>query len=204
MEPVLLESVKAVLETLPPVETIPPVENLAIASETTIEKCLCEKAKGWLEESIHNPINYHPDEEYDYGSRALRDVGDDERYYEDVKSRCECRKRKHELMARTILLACKLGMKLLPKEVDAAKKRCIEKPNNETSSSSSTPVELAVNPHEEVKATKAEVEADGFTPIENGVPVRQFNANGQMFHEGNVVGVKIDKKSKIMTHFMYN
>ena len=167
MEPVLLESVKAVLETLPPVETIPPVENLAIASETTIEKCLCEKAKGWLEESIHNPINYHPDEEYDYGSRALRDVGDDERYYEDVKSRCECRKRKHELMARTILLACKLGMKLLPKEVDAAKKRCIEKPNNETSSSSSTPVELAVKPNEEVKAAKVEVEADGFAPIEN-------------------------------------
>ena len=95
-------------------------------------------------------------------------------------------------------------MNLLSKDVDAAKKRCFEKPNNETSSSSSKPVELAVNPNEEVKPTKAEVEADGFTPIEKGVPVRQFNANGQMFHEGKVVGVKIDQKSEIMTHFMYN
>ena len=195
MEPVLPK---------PVVETIPPVENLVIVSEPTTEKCLCETAKGWLEDSIHNPINYHPDEVSDYGSMALRDVGDAERYYEDVKSRCECRKRRHGGTASSIELARKLGMNLLSKDVEPAKKRCIEKPNNGTCSSSSTPLELAIKPNEEVKATKAEVEADGFSPIENGVPVRQFNANGQMFHEGKVVGVKIDKKSKIMTHFMYN
>ena len=90
-EPVLTLDVKPVLQELPP------LENDAIVSETRKEdpaKCLFEKARGWLEESIRNPINYHPDDVYDYGSKALRDVGDDERYYEDVKSRCECRKRR--------------------------------------------------------------------------------------------------------------
>ncbi len=85
-EPVLTVEVKPVVEALPPVETkvIAPK-----ASKEETAKCLCENARGWLEESIRTPINYHPDDEYDYGSKALRDVGDDERYYEDVKSRCE-------------------------------------------------------------------------------------------------------------------
>ena len=85
-EPELTVDVKPVVEALP----LP--ENDAIAAQPSKEepaKCLCEKARGWLEEPIRNPINYHPDDEYDYGSKALRDVGDDERYYEDVKSRCE-------------------------------------------------------------------------------------------------------------------
>ena len=85
------------VDVKPVVEALPLAENQSILSETSNEepaKCLCEKARGWLEDSIRNPINYHPDDEYDYGSKALRDVGDDERYYEDVKSRCECRKRR--------------------------------------------------------------------------------------------------------------
>ena len=157
VEPVLPEPVK------PVVEPLPPAEKLTIRSEPTSEKCLCEKARGWLEESIHNPINYHPEEVYDYGSRALRDIGDDERYYEEVKGRCECRKRKHGVMASTIELAYKLGMKPLSKDVGASKKRCFEKSNIATStstasSSSSTPVEVAIKPNEEVKATKEEVD----------------------------------------------
>ncbi len=157
VEPVLPEPLMPVLETLPP------AEKLTIVSEPTIEKCLCEKAKGWLEESIHNPINYHPNEVYDYGSRALRDSGDDERYYEEVKGRCECRKRKHGVMASTIELAYKLGMKPLSKEVGASKKRFFEKANIATSnsnasSSSSTPVEVAIKPNEEVKATMVGVD----------------------------------------------
>ncbi len=141
-------------------------------SEPTTEKCLCEKARGWLEDSIHNPINYHPNDVYDYGSRALRDVGDDERYYEEVNGRCECRKRKHGGTASSIELACKLGMKLLSNDVGASKKRCFEKSNIATStstasSSSSNPMGLGIKPNEEANATKEEVEADVFTPIEN-------------------------------------
>ncbi len=176
-----------VLAVKPHSETLPPLEKIAIVSEPTTEKCLCEKARGWLEESIHNPINYHPNEVYDYGSRALRDVGDDERYYEDVKSRCECRKRKHGRMASSIEVGCELGKEHSAEDVDAAKTLCLMKAKNVTSnsttsssasvplseecasakkrciekvtcSSCSKPVELAVNPHEEFKATKAEVD----------------------------------------------
>ena len=187
---------------MPVLETLPPVEKQAMMSEPSTEKCLCEKAKGWLEESIHNPINYHPDEVSDYGSRALRDVGDDERYYEDVKSRCECRKRKVDGKSASIAVAGKFGMGDLAGDAKPAKKRCVTNPS--TSSSSTTQVELVVNPNEEAKAKLVEIEADGFTPIENGVSVRQFNVNGEMFHEGKVVGAKIDKKTKMMTHFIYS
>ncbi len=114
------------------------MKNLAVVSEPTTEKCLCEKARGWLEESIHNPINYHPNEVYDYGSRALRDIGDDERYYEEVKGRCECRKRKHGGMASSIALACKLGMEHSAEDVDAAKTLCLMKTNNVTLNSTTS------------------------------------------------------------------
>ena len=132
VEPVLPEPLMPVLETLPP------AEKLTILSEPTTEKCLCETAKGSLEESINNPINYHPNDVYDYRSRALRDVGDDERYYEEVKGRCECRKRKPGGMASSIVLACKLGMKLLSKDVGSSKKRCLENGNNGSSNSTAS------------------------------------------------------------------
>ncbi len=79
-----------------------------------------------LEDSIKNPINYHPGDEGDYGSKALRDIGDAERYYEDVKFRCECRKRSMAVSARTSSSSHDDDMKPTPDELDAAKKARVE------------------------------------------------------------------------------
>ena len=89
---------------------------------STHEKCLCERARVDLEDSIKNPINYHPDDDCDYGSKALRDVGDAERYYEDVKGRCECRKRSMAVSARTSSSSHDDDMKPTRDELEAAKK----------------------------------------------------------------------------------
>ena len=86
------------------------------------DKCLCEMARLDLEDSIKNPINYHPGDECDYGSKALRDIGDAERYYEDVKGRCECRKRSMAVSSNTSSSSYDDDMKPTPDELDAAKK----------------------------------------------------------------------------------
>ena len=125
-EPVVAVDVK------PVVEALPPAENQSILSEEEPAKCLCEKARGWLEESIRNPINYHPDEVYDYGSKALRDVGDDERYYEDVKSRCECRKRRAGSASNSsssIAVMDEVDMKPTTDELEVAKRARLETVN---------------------------------------------------------------------------
>ena len=93
---------------------------------STRDKCLCEMARADLEDSINNPINYHPGDECDYGSKALRDVGDAERYYEDVKGRCECRKRSMTVSARTSSSSYDDDMKPTPDELEAAKKARVE------------------------------------------------------------------------------
>ncbi len=117
------------------VEALTPVENEAIIAEASKEepaKCLCEKARGWLEESIRNPMNYHPDEEYDYGSKALRDVGDDERYYEEVKSRCECRKRRAGSASNSSssnVVQDQVDMKPSAEELEVAKRARMENAN---------------------------------------------------------------------------
>ena len=79
-----------------------------------------------LEDTIKNAINYHPDDEGDYGSKDLMDVGDAERYYEDVKFRCECRKRSMAVSARTSSSSHDDDMKPTPDELDAAKKARVE------------------------------------------------------------------------------
>ena len=89
---------------------------------STRDKCLCERARLDLEDSIKNPINYHPGDECDYGSKAFRDVGDAERYYEDVKGRCECRKRSMAVRARTSSSSYDEDMKPTRDELEAAKK----------------------------------------------------------------------------------
>ena len=89
---------------------------------STREKCLCERARLDLEDSIKNPINYHPGDEGDYGSKALRDIGDAKRYYEDVKFRCECRKRSMAVSASTSSSSYDEDMKPTRDELDAAKK----------------------------------------------------------------------------------
>ena len=96
---------------------------------STREKCLCERARADLEDSIKNPINYHPGDEADYGSKALRDVGDAERYYEDDKVRCECRKRSMAVSACTSSSSSVPNdedMKPTPDELEAAKKARVE------------------------------------------------------------------------------
>ena len=125
-EPVITVDVKPVLQELPPFETKVIVSE---ASKEEAAKCLCEKARGWLEDSIRNPINYHPDDEYDYGSMALRDVGDDERYYEDVKSRCECRKRRAGSASNSSssnVAQDEVDMKQTAEELEVAKKSRLE------------------------------------------------------------------------------
>ena len=128
-EPVVAVEVKPVVEELTPVETT------VIAAEPSKEepaKCLCEKARGWLEESIRNPINYHQDEVYDYGSKALRDVGDDERYYEEVKSRCECRKRRAGSASNSSssnVSQDEVDLKSTPEDLEVAKRARMENVN---------------------------------------------------------------------------
>ena len=56
-----------------------------------MEKCECEKAKDYLEDTIKNPIQYHFPHEY--GSHHLRDIMEAEMYYEERRYRCACRKR---------------------------------------------------------------------------------------------------------------
>ena len=75
-----------------------------ISKEASNEKCLCEKARESLEDTIKDPFNYHPEygDAFDYGSKSLRDVGDAVRYYEDAKARCPCRKRDSEWTYTTI------------------------------------------------------------------------------------------------------
>ena len=123
------------VDVKPVVEALPLAENVSMAAEPRKEepaKCLCEKARGWLEDSIRNPINYHPDDEYDYGSKALRDVGDDERYYEEVKSRCECRKRRagsSSTSSSSNVVQDEVDMKPTPEELEVAKKARLENVN---------------------------------------------------------------------------
>ena len=125
----------ATVEVKPVVEALTPEETKVIAEEPIKEepaKCLCETARGWLEESIRNPINYHPDHEYDYGSKALRDVGDDERYYEDVKSRCECRKRRGGIASNSsssIAVVDEVDMKPTTDELEFGKRVRLENAN---------------------------------------------------------------------------
>ena len=129
VEPVVAVEVKPVVEAIPSAETEPIVTE---ASKEEPAKCLCETARGWLEESIRNPINYHPDEESDYGSRALRDVGDDERYYEDVKSRCECRKRRVGSASNSSssnVVQDQVDMKPSAEELEVAKRARMENAN---------------------------------------------------------------------------
>ena len=96
---------------------------------STREKCFCERARLELEDSIKNPINYHPGDDGDYGSKALRDVGDAERYYADVKGRCDCRKRSMAVSASTCSSSSMThdeDMKPTPDELEATKKARIE------------------------------------------------------------------------------
>ena len=59
-----------------------------------MEKCECEKAKDYLDETTKNPIQYHFP--YDYGSHHLRDILEAEMYYEERRFRCACRKRRSQ------------------------------------------------------------------------------------------------------------
>ena len=117
------------------VEALPLAENEPIATEPSKEapaKCLCEKARGWLEDSIRNPINYHPDHEYDYGSKALRDVGDDERYYEEVKGRCAWRKRRAGIASTSSssnAVQDEVDMKPTPEDLEVAMRARLENAN---------------------------------------------------------------------------
>ncbi len=120
------------VDVKPVVEALPPVEYDAIVPKEEPAKTLCEKARGWLDESIRNPINYHPGESYDYGPKALRDVADDERYYEDVKSRCECRKRRAPVTSNSSssnVVQDEVDMKPTPEDLEAAKRARLETAN---------------------------------------------------------------------------
>ena len=61
-----------------------------------MEKCECESAKEYLEDTIKNPVQYHLGP-FDYGSHHLRDIMEAELYYEDRRFTCACRKRKIQL-----------------------------------------------------------------------------------------------------------
>ena len=145
-----------------------------------------------LHDTIFNPINYHPDQPYDYGSNALSDVRDAERHFEDVKSRCECRKRAAPSSSSSSSCSNSSSsssvphvddFKPTPEELDAAKKQCLMTSDSET---------------------RAGIESLGLMPIENGNLVQHTNSEGKVFHEGHVLAVKIDKESKKLTHFYYN
>ena len=60
-----------------------------------MEKCDCEKAKEYLEDTIKNPVQYHFP--YKYGSYHLRDIMEAEMYFEERRFNCACRKRKIQL-----------------------------------------------------------------------------------------------------------